>query len=110
MPTWVNNNDSSVNCTTFEQVLEYWKNKNWIEEATEELFWNDIESKGGIDGFLEEILINLSLDRVTGKINGYIVTNPDNKESNTYTAMDNGTYAFKVKDLITGKIYTKKYR
>ena len=48
------------------------------------------------------------MDRVTGKINGYIVTNPDNKESNTYTAMDNGTYAFKVKDLITGKIYTKK--
>ena len=108
VPTWVNNNDSSVNCTTFEQVLEYWKNKNWIEEATEELFWNDIESKGGIDGFLRGTLINLYLDRVTGKINGYIVTNPDNKESNTYTAMDNGTYAFKVKDLITGKIYTKK--
>ena len=108
VPTWVNNHDSSVNCTTFEQVLEYWKNKNWIEEATEELFWNDIEIKGGIDGFLRGTLINLYLDRVTGKINGYIVTNPDNKESNTYTAMDNGTYAFKVKDLITGKIYTKK--
>ena len=109
VPTWVNNNDSSVNCTTFEQVLEYWKNKNWIEEATEELFWNDIESKGGIDRFLQQaILVDLYLDRVTGKINGYIVTNPDNEESNTYTAMDNGTYAFKVKDLITGKIYTKK--
>ena len=108
VPAWVNKNDSSVNCTTFEQVLENWKNKNWIEEATEELFWNDIESKGGIDGFLKAILVDLSLDRVTGKINGYIVTNPDNEESNTYTAMDNGTYAFKVKDLITGKIYTKK--
>ena len=108
VPTWVNDHDSSVNCTTFEQVLEYWKNKNWIEEATEELFWNDIESKGGIDGFLKAILVDLYLDRVTGKINGYIVTNPDNEESNTYTAMDNGTYAFKVKDLITGKIYTKK--
>ena len=108
LPTWVNNRDSSVNCTTFEQVLEYWKNKNWIEEATEELFWNDIESKGGIDGFLKAILVDLYLDRVTGKINGYIVTNPDNEESNTYTAMDNGTYAFKVKDLIIGKIYTKK--
>ena len=108
VPAWVNKNDSSVNCTTFEQVLEYWKNKNWIEEATEELFWNDIESKGGIDRFLKAILINLYLDRATGKINGYIVTNPDNEESNTYTAMDNGTYAFKVKDLITGKIYTKK--
>ena len=108
VPTWVNDSDSSVNCTTFEQVLEYWKNKNWIEEATEELFWNDIESKGGIDGFLKAILVDLYLDRVTGKINGYIVTNPDNEESNTYTAMDNGTYAFKVKDLITGKIYTKK--
>ena len=108
LPTWVNNRDSSANCMTFEQALEYFKNKNWIEEATEEFFWNDIESKGGIDGFLRGTLINLYLDRVTGKINGYIVTNPDNKESNTYTAMDNGTYAFKVKDLITGKIYTKK--
>ena len=108
LPTWVNNRDSSANCMTFEQALEYFKNKNWIEEATEEFFWNDIESKGGIDRFLGEILVNLYLDRVTGKINGYIVTNPDNKESNTYTAMDNGTYAFKVKDLITGKIYTKK--
>ena len=108
LPTWVNNRDSSANCMTFEQALEYFKNKNWIEEATEEFFWNDIESKGGIDGFLGEILVNLYLDRVTGKINGYIVTNPDNEESNTYTAMDNGTYAFKVKDLITGKIYTKK--
>ena len=108
LPTWVNNRDSSANCMTFEQALEYFKNKNWIEEATEEFFWNDIESKGGIDRFLGEILVNLYLDRVTGKINGYIVTNPDNKESNTYTAMDNGTYAFKAKDLITGKIYTKK--
>ena len=108
LPTWVNDRDSSANCMTFEQALEYFKNKNWIEEATEEFFWNDIESKGGIDGFLGEILVNLYLDRVTGKINGYIVTNPDNEESNTYTAMDNGTYAFKVKDLITGKIYTKK--
>ncbi len=108
LPTWVNNRDSSANCMTFEQALEYFKNKNWIEEATEEFFWNDIESKGGIDGFLRGTLIDLYLDRVTGKINGYIVTNPDNKESNTYTAMDNGTYAFKVKDLITGKIYTKK--
>ena len=108
LPTWVNNRDSSANCMTFEQALEYFKNKNWIEEATEEFFWNDIESKGGIDRFLGEILVNLYLDRVTGKINSYIVTNPDNKESNTYTAMDNGTYAFKVKDLITGKIYTKK--
>ena len=108
LPTWVNNRDSSANCMTFEQALEYFKNKNWIEEATEEFFWNDIESKGGIDRFLGEILVNLYLDRVTGKINGYIVTNPDNNESNTYTAMDNGTYAFKVKDLITGKTYTKK--
>ena len=52
---------------TFEQALEYFKNKNWIEEATEEFFWNDIESKGGIDRFLGEILVNLYLDRVTGE-------------------------------------------
>ena len=109
VPTWVNKNDSSVNCTTFEQVLEYWKNKNWIEEATEELFWNDIESQGGIDRFLQQaILVDLCLDRVTGKINGYIVTNPANETSNTYIVTENGTYTFKIQDLVTGKTYTKK--
>ena len=109
VPTWVNKNDSSVNCTTFEQVLEYWKNKNWIEEATEELFWNDIESQEGIDRFLQQaILVDLCLDRVTGKINGYIVTNPANETSNTYIVTENGTYTFKIQDLVTGKTYTKK--
>ena len=109
VPAWVNKNDSSVNCTTFEQVLEYWKNKNWIEEATEELFWNDIESQGGIDRFLQQaILVDLCLDRVTGKINGYIVTNPANETSNTYIVTENGTYTFKIQDLVTGKTYTKK--
>ena len=109
VPTWVNDSDSSVNCTTFEQVLEYWKNKNWIEEATEELFWNDIESKGGIDSFLQQaILVDLYLDRVTRKINGYIVTNPANETSNTYIVTENGTYTFKIQDLVTGKTYTKK--
>ena len=109
VPAWVNKNDSSVNCTTFEQVLEYWKNKNWIEEATEELFWNDIESKGGIDSFLQQaILVDLYLDRVTRKINGYIVTNPANETSNTYIVTENGTYTFKIQDLVTGKTYTKK--
>ena len=109
VPTWVNKKDSSVNCTTFEQVLEYWKNKKWIEEATEELFWNDIGSQEGIDGFLkQEILINLYLNRVTGQINGYTVTNPANETSNTYIATENGTYTFKIQDVLTGKIYTKK--
>ena len=35
------------------------------------------------------------------------VINPDNELSDTYVATENGKYTFTVKDLITGKSYTK---
>ena len=41
-------------------------------------------------------------------IEGYTVTNPANETSNKYIATENGTYTFKVQDVITGKTYTKK--
>ena len=41
-------------------------------------------------------------------IEGYTVTNPANATSNEYIATENGTYTFKIQDIVTGKIYTKK--
>ena len=41
-------------------------------------------------------------------IEGYTVTNPANATSNEYIATENGTYTFKIQDIVTGKTYTKK--
>ena len=104
----VNKADPSANCTTFQDVLDWLKNKNNIEEATETAFWNSVESTGGIDKAMGmmEVLVNED----TNMIEGYTVTNPDNETSNTYIATENGTYTFKIQDVLTGKTYTKNIR
>ena len=104
----VNKADPSANCTTFQDVLNWLKNKNNIEEATETAFWNSVESTGGIDKAMGmmEVLVNED----TNMIEGYTVTNPDNETSNTYIATENGTYTFKIQDVLTGKTYTKNIR
>ena len=105
----VNQEDPSANCTTFQDVLDWLKNKNNIEEATETAFWNSVESTGGIDKAtmgMMEVLVNED----TEMIEGYTVTNPDNETSNTYIATENGTYTFKIQDVLTGKTYTKNIR
>ena len=103
----INMNDQNANCKTFQDVLDWLKNKNNIEEATETAFWNGIESTSGID---EEAMgiIKVFYNRDTEMIEGYTVTNPDNETSNTYIAAANGTYTFKIHDLVTGKTYTKE--
>ena len=63
---------------------------------------------GGIDEFFYECIETVYFNRDTREIKGYRVTNPDGEESSTYRAKENGIYAFKVEDLVTGKIYTKK--
>lgn len=103
----VNQEDSSANCTTFQDVLDYYKNKGLIEEATEEAFWYGITSED-IDYSLEDILMEYYYNEFTDQIECYTVTNPDNEASNTYIAKANGTYTFKIQDIVTGKIYTKK--
>ncbi len=100
----VNQEDSSANCTTFQDVLDYCKNKGEIEEATEEAFWNRITP----DVYLADLLYYLYYNEFTNQIECYTVTNPDNEASNTYIAKANGTYTFKIQDIVTGKIYTKK--
>ena len=104
----VNKEDPSANCTTFQDVLDWLKNKNKIEEATETAFWNAVESGGGIDKHMGVVEVFGNND--TKMIEGYTVTNPANETSNTYIAMDNGTYTFKVQDAVTGKTYTKNIR
>lgn len=100
----VNQEDSSANCTTFQDVLDYCKNKGEIEEATEEAFWDRITP----DVYLADLLYYLYYNEFTNQIECYTVTNPDNEASNTYIAKVNGTYTFKIQDIVTGKIYTKK--
>jgi len=77
-------------------------------ENLEEEFWKAIERRVGIDESFYECIVTVYFNRDTREIKGYIVTNPDGEESSTYRAKENGIYAFKVEDLATGKIYTKK--
>lgn len=77
-------------------------------ENLEEEFWKVIEKRVGIDEFFYECIETVYFNRDTREIKGYRVTNPDGEESSTYRAKENGIYAFKVEDLATGKIYTKK--
>ena len=104
----VNKEDPSANCTTFQNVLDWLKNKNIIEEATEDAFWTKLLSKQGLDKNLIYILEEVYFNESTNMIEVYTVTNPANETSNKYIATANGTYTFKIQDIVTRKTYTKK--
>ena len=114
MVPFINKEDSTANCQTFEDVLKWMKNKEIIAEETENAFWNWTQSVNKVEGLtnveaiLGEQLEFLYLDKSTGEIIGYSVINPDEQISGTYIATENGTYTFKIQDLITGKTYYKK--
>ena len=106
---YVNKEDPSANCTTFQNAIDWTKKQGTISEATEDAFWTAMEtSEDGMDGFTEGILTEIYYNESTKMIEGYTITNPDNEESNTYIATANGTYTFKIQDIVTGKTYTKK--
>ena len=105
---FVNKQDPSANCTTFQDALDWAKKRGDISEATEDAFWTRLLSEQGLDENLIEILGTVYFNESTKMIEGYTVTNPDNKISNIYVATENGTYTFKVQDAVTGKTYTKK--
>ena len=100
----VNKQDPSANCTTFQDVLDWAKKRGAISEATEDAFWTLLLSEQGLD----EILIRVLKSVYFNEIESYTVTNPANATSNEYIATENGTYTFKIKDIVTGKTYTKK--
>ena len=105
---FVNKQDSSANCTTFQDVLDLAKEQGEISEATEDAFWTGLLSEQGLDENLIAMLKEVYFNKFTKMIEGYTVTNPNNKKSNTYIATANGTYTFKIQDIVTGKTYTKK--
>ena len=104
---FVNKQDPSANCTTFQDVLDWFKEQGTISEATEDAFWTALLSKQGLDEALIEAL-SVYFNESTKMIEGYTVTNPANETSNEYIATENGTYTFKIQDIVTGKTYTKK--
>ena len=105
---FVNKKDPSANCTTFQDVLDLAKEQGEISEATEDAFWTGLLSEQGLDENLIAMLKEVYFNKFTKMIEGYTVTNPNNKKSNTYIATANGTYTFKIQDIVTGKTYTKK--
>ena len=114
MVPFINKEDPTANCQTFEDVLKWMKNNKIIAEETENAFWNWTQSVNKVEGLtnveaiLGEQLEFLYLDKSTGEIIGYSVINPNEQISDTYIATENGTYTFKVQDLIMGKTYYKK--
>ena len=95
-----NEKNPSANCTSFQEVLEL------LECSTEEEFWNKIESNGGVESVFGNIL-RAYVNGYTERIELYNAINPDGIISNDFIVTDNGTYTFKIKDIITGKTYKK---
>ncbi|MDO4392220.1 MAG: type II secretion system protein [Clostridium sp.] len=104
----VNKQDPSANCTTFQGALDWAKKRGDISEATEDAFWTVLLSEQGLDENLIGVLKSEYFNESTKMIESYTVTNPANETSNEYIATENGTYTFKIQDIVTGKTYTKK--
>ena len=107
-PVCINAKFGETNLTSFEEALVWHKEKGNITEATEETFWNYVESNGGIDEYVLNDIGPGCFDEDTETLNLYIITNPLDATSNEYIATENGTYTFKIQDIVTGKTYTKK--
>ena len=105
---FVNKQDPSANCTTFQDALDWTKKQGAISEATEDAFWTVLLSDQGLDENLIAILKLAYFNKSTKMLEGYTVTNPANEPFNKYIATENGTYTFKIQDAVTGKTYTKK--
>ena len=103
-----NKQDPSANCTTFQDALDWAKKQGAISEATEDAFWTVLLSEQGLDENLIGVLKSEYFNESTKMIESYTVTNPANETSNEYIATENGTYTFKIQDIVTGKTYTKK--
>ncbi|CCZ17300.1 unknown [Clostridium sp. CAG:780] len=104
----MNKQDPSANCTTFQDVLDWAKEQGAISEATEDAFWTVLLSEQGLDENLIGTLKLVCFNESTKMIEVYTVTNLANETSNEYIATENGTYTFKIQDIVTRKTYTKK--
>ena len=103
------NTRNGANLTSFEDALEWHKEQGDITEATEDAFWTMV---GGSNEIARRLASNLKYicygDTAEYKLYLCTVTNPGNDISGKYIATENGTYTFKIQDLVTDKTYIKK--
>ena len=104
----INLQEPEANCKTFQEALDWAKKLQMLSESTEDAFWTTMLNKGGLDNNLRGALFELYYNEDANMIEGYTVTNPVNETSNEYIATENGTYTFKIQDIVTRKTYTKK--
>lgn len=96
------NKMNATNFTDFADVLTYYANAGWISSNTEDAYWQEVgENKSGYINYIISNLYNVYLGQIV------MVLNPEEEEDPIYIAESNGTYTFKVKDLITDKTYIK---
>lgn len=96
------NETYGTNITDFADILTDYANVGLISSNTEDAFWDMIgENKADYINILIDNLYNVHLGQTV------MVLNPEEEREPIYVAESNGTYTFKVKDLITDKTYTK---
>ena len=111
LPKSVNKIYNATEYDTLEKAIVKLNEEQEIPETInkEEDLWDLLKKENGFDLFLMEFCIGpLCYNKDTKIVKGYTVTNPANETSNKYIATENGTYTFKIQDIVTGKIYTKK--
>ncbi len=91
------NNIGGKNYQDFNELLKDLVNGN------EQKYWEEI---GDVDNYLKN-RIDGFIDSGIESLPTYIVINPDGEVSDTYRAYANDTYTFTVKEIDTGKTYTK---
>ena len=101
------NKFSGKNIKTFEEMLEFHYKNGYITEATEEAYWDKILTDTTYTDVICDMIETIFYDEQTKSITAYEILNPNNEVSDTYLTTSNGTYTFLVKDLLTGKTYTK---
>ena len=109
LPKAVNKAYDTNEYDTFEKALVKLnlKPEGYDTIDTEEKLWTFLKENNVFNEFIVECCMGPFYDKESKRIIGYIVTNPDNENSDTYMATENGTYTFKVQDIVTGKVYSK---
>ena len=111
LPKSVNKIYNATEYDTLEKAIVKLNEVQEIPETinTEEKLWELLKELNKFDFFIAQYCLEpLCYNEDTKMLEGYTVTNPANETSNKYIATENGTYTFKVQDVITGKTYTKK--
>ena len=93
-------NTEGVQIASFEEILKEMG-------KTEEEFWQMVEQKFDTIDNLNKSLIDSLKEKGIESIRNYKILDPINKNSYSYLAIKNGTYTFKVKEIISGKEYTQ---